>query len=254
MTTALFVAWRGGEANHGTWGPVGKLEHDGVYRFCYTHGARTVGGFQPFPGMDDLNQIYESDELLPLFKNRLLSPRRPEYEDYLRWGGFEPNSQPDPIAILGVTEGKRETDSVEVFPCPAPDANGCYVNRFFLHGLRWMPPQTHERILRLQSEERLFVMPDVCNPHDHHAVAVRTDLERTMIGYVPRYLAKDVCELLRNCEPVYINLFVQQVNRDAPMQQRMLCRMQACWPDGFRPCSGPDFQPIPAEISAHCTS
>ena len=139
MTTALFVAWRGGQPHRG-WGPVGRLEHDGgVYRFCYTQGARTLRGFQPFPQMGDLEQVYESEELFPLFANRLLSPNRPEYEAYLRWGGFEPGTQPDPIAILGVTEGKRETDSIEVFPCPAPDADGCYLNKFFLHGLRWMP-------------------------------------------------------------------------------------------------------------------
>ena len=253
MTTALFVAWRGGDANHGAWGPVGRLEHDGgVYRFWYTRGALTVTGFRPFPQMDDINQVYESEELFPLFANRLLPPQRPEYDAYLRWGGFVPGSQPDPIAILGVTEGKRETDSVEVFPCPVPDVDGCYLNKFFLHGLRWMPFQTHERILRLQKEEQLLVMLDVCNKHDHHAVAIRTDSDRTMIGYVPRYLANDVCDLLRRCESDFITLFVQQVNRDAPMQQRILCRMHACWPEEFRPCSDPSFQPIPAEVSAIC--
>ena len=76
----LFVAWRGGENNSGVWGPVGRLGYDvQVYRFCYTRGARTVGGFEPFPSMYDLEKVYESETLFPLFANRLLSPSRPEY-------------------------------------------------------------------------------------------------------------------------------------------------------------------------------
>ena len=116
--SALFVAYRGGAPQHGGWGPVGRLEHDGgLYRFCYTRGASTLPGFRPFSQMEDLSQVYESEELFPLFDNRLLSPSRPEYEAFLRWGGFDPNNPPDPIAILGVTEGIRQTDQVEVFPC-----------------------------------------------------------------------------------------------------------------------------------------
>jgi hypothetical protein len=253
MTTALFVAWRGGDANNGSWGPVGRLEYDGgLYRFCYTQGARTVKGFRPFSQMEDLEQVYESNELFPLFANRLLSPKRPEYEAYLHWGGFQPGSQPDPIAILSVTEGRRQTDSVEVFPCPAPDADGYYLNKFFLHGVRWMSPEARERLLRLQEGEPLSVVMDDDNPHDANAVAVETAFERTRIGYVPRYLAPDVRKLLKECRPEFLQLFVQQVNRDAPMQQRLLCRMQACWPEGFQPCAGESFQPIPIGMTATC--
>jgi hypothetical protein len=42
------------------------------------------------------------------------------------------------------------------------------------------------------------------------------------------------------------------VNRDAPLQQRLLCRMQSCWPDDFQPCSGHEFQPIAAGVAARC--
>jgi hypothetical protein len=250
---ALFVAWRAGDATSGVWGPVGRLDYaHPLYRFCYTRGARSVGGFHPFSQMDDLEQVYESESLFPVFANRLLSPSRPEYEAYLRWGGFDSHSQPDPIAILGVTEGIRQTDSIEVFPCPVPDADGCFVNKFFLHGIQWMPPAAQERIGRLDEGEELYVMTDPCNVCDPKAVAVRTDRDRTMIGYVPRYLASDVGTLLSNCDPQYIHLMVDRVNRDAPLQQRLLCRMRACWPQGFRPCGDEAFQPIPRDISVKC--
>ena len=136
---------------------------------------------------------------------------------------------PDPIAILGVTEGTAQTDSLEVFPCPMPDASGCYVGKFFLHGIRWFPPAALERIDRFQPGETLGLMPDISNPHDPNAVAVRTcDLrDRYMIGYVPRYSVQDVHELSRGCGSNYINLYVERVNKDAPLQQRLLCRMSA---------------------------
>ena len=80
---ALFVAWRPPMPNQTGWRPVGRLEHDGeLYRFWYLQGARKAG-FQPFAGMTDLNQIYESDELFPLFANRLLSKARPETDSSL---------------------------------------------------------------------------------------------------------------------------------------------------------------------------
>lgn len=252
---ALFVAWRGGDGDHGTWGPVGRLEYvDGLYRFCYTRGAKTLSGFRPFPQMSDLEQVYESQELFPLFANRLLSPSRAEYDAYLRWGGFETGQRPDPIAILGVTEGIRQTDSIEVFPCPAPDASGCYANSFFLHGLRWLPPQAIERINRLTLGEPLFLMWDACNQVDANAVALRTQNERMLIGYVPRYLSRDVVNLLVQSDPGSITLTVQRLNPDAPLQHRLLCRMHALWPEGFEPCRGQEFQPIPQVNPAACAA
>lgn len=250
---ALFVAWRSGDTQNGKWGPVGRLNYDGqIYQFCYTRGAPTLQGFQPFSEMQDLEQVYESDELFPLFSNRLLARTRPEYEAFLTWGGFDPNTPPDPIAILGVTEGRRQTDSIEVFPCPVPDAQSCYLNKFFLHGVSWNPPYAVERIGRLNPNEPLLVMLDICNAHDPMAVAVRTVEERTLIGYVPRYLAGDVWQLLQGCNPGSVNLVVERVNRDAPSQQRLLCRMNACWPAGFQPCSGDAFLPIPSSVPARC--
>src|SRR6266540_2683039 len=195
--------------------------------------------------MPELDRVYESDELFPVFMNRLLSASRPEYEAYLTWSGFDPNHPPDPIAILGVTEGLRQTDSLELFPCPVPDSDGCFLTKFFLHGLRWLPSAI-ERVNRLVRGERLALMLDFQNPHDSNAVAVRTldQADWRAIGYVPRYLAYDVRLLAHECDPNFMDLRVVRVNNEAPLQQRILCQLNACWPDGFEPCAGEEFQPI----------
>ncbi|MDZ4659811.1 MAG: HIRAN domain-containing protein [Bythopirellula sp.] len=248
---AVFVAWRNEKAHSG-WRPVGRLVHEeGLYRFCYVQGA-TLPDFQPFSGMEKLDQIYESETLFPLFANRLLPSSRPEYEEYLRWSGFDPDNPPDPIVVLGVTEGIRQTDAIEVFPCPAPDAEGCYLNKFFLHGIRWVEPTVLNRIKLLEPGDVLHLMLDVQNPSDPNAVAVRTEHPSAMIGYVPRYLARDVWQLLYGCDGGTVELCVERVNPDAPTQNRVLCRMSACWPAGFEPCSGDVFLPIPTNVPARC--
>jgi len=202
--------------------------------------------------MTQLDEVYESEELFPLFANRLLPASRPEYDAYLRWSGFDPGNPPDPIVVLGVTEGIRQTDAIEVFPCPVSDAEGCFLNKFFLHGIRWMSPCVVDRIAELKPNEPLKLMADFQNSTDPHAVAVRTEEDRMMIGYVPRYLARDVWSLVQECDVNFIDLSVVNVNQDAPFQNRLLCRMNACWPEGFRPCSGNEFQPIPAGVSGRC--
>lgn len=248
---ALFVAWRPDKATSG-WRPVGRLVHDeGLYRFCYTQGARQ-SDFRPFSGMDDLEQVYESEELFPLFANRLLPKSRPEYDAYLRWSGFDPDNPPEPIVVLGVTEGIRQTDAVEVFPCPSPDADGCYINKFFLHGLRWVGASALDRINQLEPGDQLSLETENTNESDPHAVKVFTADPKTAIGYVPRYLARDVRHLLERCEVEFLELSVDRVNRDAPTQNRLLCRLNACWPEGFEPCSGSEFLPIPKGVPARC--
>lgn len=238
----LFVAWRGNDPAHG-WGPVGRLQYDaGTYRFLYTKGARLLHGFRPFPQMPEWDQVYETKELFPLFANRLLSRSRQEYESYLRWSGFDAVATPDPIAILGVTEGLRQTDRVEVFPFPVPDVNGDYENKFFLHGLRWISPESSERLKQLVPGEILRMIAEPQNLSDPHAVALHAGPH--LIGYVPRYLAKDVGRLLQSAQST-TRITIERLNNDAPLQQRVLCKMLARWPREFVPCQGDEFEPIP---------
>lgn len=248
MNQGVFVAWRSGGDSTGNWGPVGKLERiESGYRFIYTQGARKLEGFHPFPGMDDLDAVYESMELFPLFANRLLAPSRPEYQSYLEWGGFDPDNPPDPIALLSITEGRRTTDQIEIVPCPLPDGEGCYLTKFFLHGIRWSAPEAVKRINRLQPDERLGLMPDINNPVDPNAVAVRTmdPAGNHIIGYVPRYFASDVRKISLSCGAEATVLTVERVNQNAPLQFRLLCRLRACWPDHFIPCTSELYLPIP---------
>jgi len=238
----LYVAWR--DPENRSWFPVGRLSFDGqVYRFVYTKGALHLPRSIRFGQMDDLAAVYESQELFPLFANRLLSKKRPEYRDFLEWLDI-PAGQDDPLTVLARTGGIRETDTLAVFPCPEPQTDNTYRVQFFSHGLRHLSAGSAERVHNLRSGEQLYMMLDPQNSHDPWAVVLRTDDPIAVVGFCPRYFAQDFRFLLERCDPKAVKVVVERVNHDAPIQLRLLCRLVAPWPEGFRPCTGEVYEPL----------
>jgi len=231
---------------------VGKLSSEGgIYRFVYTKGAELSKNFIPFGFMQDLHAVYKPEALLPLFANRLISKKRPEYRDFLRWLDLR-EDEADPLVLLARTEGVRETDSLTVFPCPERDVDGKYVVHFFSHGLRYLPSEARIRISKLHSGERLYLMPDPQNPHDGFAIALRTDDPATIVGYSPRYISRDFLEILEN-DPDAVQVRVKRVNTDAPIQLRLLCTLTADWPENFKPCSSEYYKEIANDVEVPST-
>lgn len=244
MNKTLFIAWRSGEEIKPRWGIIGKLDFDGVlYRFCYTQGAKSLQGFQPLPEMDNLEQVYESHVLFPLFANRLMSHSRPEYNAYLRWSGFDISQNvPGPLEILAVTEGIRKTDQFEVFVKPSKSDDGRFQTNFFLHGLRFFYDNKVQLINQLRNGTYLELRPDNHNSSDPNAVGVF--FEQAKIGYLPRYLARDIRSLLSILNDIKLTCFVKTKNEEAPLQNRFLCTFSLPWPNEFNPCSSEEYHEI----------
>jgi len=240
----LFLAWQDPQSR--AWFPIGKLTSDGSsYKFVYIHGAEKAQvecGFQPLHSFPSLNKSYQSEELFPLFANRLMRPSRPDFGDYIEWLNV-PHQADDPIAILARSSGRKATDTFEVFPQPEPDEDGLYHIHFFSHGLRYLPTCSMDRIASLQPDEQLYVMRDVQNPYDPNALLLRTG-DRHPVGYLPRYLAHDACELLdQNSQGLQVH--VERINlAPTPLRFRLLCNMTARWADDFHPFSGDEYHPI----------
>jgi hypothetical protein len=245
----LYLAWQDPQSRQ--WFPVGKLTSEGgIYRFVYTKGAKLSRNFLPFGSMRDLHEVYRSPDLFPLFANRLISRKRPEYHDFLRWLDLR-EDEADPLVLLARTEGVRATDSLTVFPCPEPDSKGRYVVHFFSHGVRHLADNARLRINTLRVGDRLYLMPDPQNSHDGYALAIRTDEPATIVGYCPRYISGDFLEILRK-HPDSVEVHVKRVNGDAPMQLRLLCTLTAPWPEGFKPCSNSLYEELgPAMKTSH---
>ena len=244
----LYLAWQDPESRQ--WYPVGKLTSDkGIYRFVYTKGATLSKNFIPFGSMRDLYEVYRSREMFPLFANRLISKKRPEYRDFLRWLDLR-EDEADPLVLLGRTEGVRATDSLTVFPCPELDPQGRYVVHFFSHGLRHLADEARLRINALHTDDRLYLMPDPQNPYDGYALAIRTNDPATIVGYCPRYISGDFLEILEN-NPDSVEVYVKRVNPEAPMQLRLLCTLTADWPEKFKPCSSEHYTELGNDREAY---
>jgi hypothetical protein len=195
--------------------------------------------------MEDLKIEYRSRELFPLFADRLMSKARPEYGEFLNWLNLQSNED-DPFVLLARTGGIRETDSLMVFPRPEPESDGSYHVHFFSHGIRYLSPHAIERVNGLSPGTRLYLMPDPQNPADVCAIALRTDIPATIVGYCPRFFARDFLCLLTASAPdtSKVKVEVEKVNPEAPIQLRLLCNLTAPWPEGFRSCSESSYEPL----------
>lgn len=238
----LFVAWQQPDSKE--WIPVAKLEYvNGIYCFSYTQGVYRAKQFRPFSGMAKLDAIYESPNLFPLFSNRLISKSRPEFKDYLRWLGLSTTTD-NPMAMLALTGGIRSTDSIELFQPPVVTADGQYHLEFFVRSLSHMPKTIIEQIGGMTKGERIYLMNDSQNDFDQLAIAVRSKNPAALLGYCPKYYAKDLGVLLgdRDCG---LEVRVKCVNTDAPLNMRLLCSAIAKVPANFAPLeTESDFQPL----------
>ncbi len=246
----LYVTWQDPETRQ--WHPVGRLSYSkGTYEFAYTRGAQSSKKFVPFGRMLDFGVVYLSNELFPLFANRLLPKSRPEYRDYLKWLGLHENKA-DEMEMLARSGGQRATDTLEIVPCPEPSADNSYEIYFFSHGLRHMSEKDQERAALLNPGERLFLMRDVQNKADKMALLLRTDDPMSMVGYVPRYYSAEFSTVMGRVELDSVCVTVERVNPDAPSNFRLLCKFTSPWPSGFLPCSEGEFEVLATEqVGAH---
>jgi hypothetical protein len=247
MMNTLFVAWQQPDSKE--WIPVAKLEHrNGMYCFSYTQGVYRAKQFRPLGGMSTLGATYESPNLFPLFSNRLISKSRPEFNDYLRWLGLA-DAADNPMAMLALTGGIRGTDSIELFQPPVVTA-GRYQLDFFVRSLSHMPKATIDHIGTMKKADRLRLMRDEQNEFDNLAIALRSDNPAVLLGYCPKYYAKDLGVLLTN-KDCGLDVKVKCVNLDAPLNMRLLCTVSASVPHYFAPLeSEHDFQPFTGEVPA----
>lgn len=237
---SLFVAYQ--DTVSRTWTPVARLTHDGeLYHFSYTRGAKNLPNFVPFGRMSELDAEYVSEQIFPLFANRLLPKSRPEYKDYLNWLGLT-GAGHDVLEELARTGGLRATDSLELIPCPEPTSSNQYEVYFFCRGLRHMSADSQARSLALANGEQLYLMQDIQNGSDGMALLLRTDDPVTLVGYVPRYYAAEFPSLIKLAGGEAPKVTVEKVNADAPIQYRVLCKLSAPWPVQFQPCQTGSYE------------
>ncbi|HAX88987.1 MAG TPA: DNA-binding protein [Cyanobacteria bacterium UBA11370] len=248
----LFLAWQDPISRY--WFSIGRLTFDGgIYQFVYTQGVKEAEekcAFKPLSSFPRLDQVYSSIQLFPVFANRLMSPARPDYSNFIKWLNIL-NDQNDPMAILARSGGERETDTLAVFPCSEVDEQGQYHLYFFSHGLQHLPSSAIERINQFEHGEKLGLAHEFQNPYDSQALILNTS-DHYIVGYCPRYLLAEVFELLRRNSKLEVR--VERVNKPpTPLQFRLLCKMNVDVIDDFRPFSTRQYQPLIAEMAVQST-
>jgi hypothetical protein len=199
-----------------------------------------VAGFRPLLGFPDFYKLYRSDSLFPLFAQRVMDPRRPDYSRYVTQLGLPEDSKPwEQIARSG---GRRSGDTLQLFPVPTV-VDHRFSCAFLVHGIRHVSKNVlhlatgdhrvpQDEVLRtldrLKPGDELALIPEPGNAVNRNALLVAEN--ETPIGYVPDLLVDDLADLRGGG----LSALVEVVNgSDAPWHLRLLGRLEGGLPEGF---------------------
>lgn len=237
--STLIVAWQNSESREIS--PVGLLEHDQLgYRFRYIRNARDVEGFLPFLGFTDLTADYRSRWLFPMFAQRVLNPRRPDYSHWRNVLSLPADATP--FEFLARCEGRREGDAVLVNAPPRVDDHGEISFAFLVHGVRHalLAAPARDALSVLTDGDDVELRPQPDNPVDQLAIHLCSGAEP--IGWVPRLLCPAVHDALAEGEVIGRVLKVN--GPEVPAHMRLLVELNGSVPPGWDFFAEPIWSPI----------
>jgi hypothetical protein len=222
---ALYVTWQDHESR--AIFVVGRLIKVRVEReefeYAYTEGSRRAeaAGFKGFVSFPGLDRVHRFDALPPFFSNRVMSPRRPDYPQYINELALNVEDA-SPFAILSRNGGRRQTDPYEVFPELLANIDGSRLQGWFmLRGVRHLP-NAETDIAQLVAEQRLAVVPEPTNPKNPKALQLFGH-GSLPFGWVPDYLVDELTHAIDTDPSTAV--VVERVNPlPTPYQHRLLCR------------------------------
>lgn len=241
----LFLAWQ--DPKKKKLFPIGRLiSLDKYYQFNYTKGAliaKKESYFHELASFPSLEKVYISEELFPVFSNRLLPRSRPEYKNYLKWMSIV-QGEDNPMLLLARSGGKRVTDNLQVFSSPQLDENGNYFVHFFAEGMEGLSKDSLKSIESLSIGEKLLVS-EIQNSGDRKVALVKcsNEIKETQIlGYLPGFLLENLAGVLGERS---MHVSVEGINLPpAPLQFRLLCRMTFAQQANYHPFTSEIYQPI----------
>lgn len=119
----------------------------------------------------------------------------------------------------------RSTDQLQMFKRVDVEYDGSFEHVFFAHGLRHLSEGASGRVLSLEKGEQLRLCLDLQNPFDDDAVLIRADAPAEIVGYCPRYISKDISDLLLSGNSD-VSIYVENLSASAPTNYRLMCRLQ----------------------------
>ena len=235
--------------------PVAFLSYDGHrYRFAYIRNALSVDGFRPLLGFDDLYGAYSSERLFPLFAQRAMDVRRPDFGRYVASLGLE-GEEPEPWEQIARSQGRRQGDTLQFLPEPEVDGDTLSY-RFLVNGVRHVHEEAlypDGRELRVTREDvesalaslkpgaALSLVREPLNEKNSRAIIVAGP-RAVPVGWVPDLLLDDMHRLMASAD---VRVTAEHVNgSDAPSHMRLLARLTARPAAGFRFFTGPQWEEL----------
>jgi hypothetical protein len=238
--------------------PVGMLKFDGqAYSFYYIRSALEVEGFRPFLGFPDLQARYESERLFPLFAQRAMTPRRPDFTRWVTRLGLSEDATPwEQIARSG---GRREGDKIQLFPVPVV-SDGRIDCDFLIHGMRHVledellvgaelrqPPTRSEfeaRLSTLKPGDELQLLDEPTN-HINPLAILTTTTDNFPLGWAPNLLVEEIHRIPNRST---LKATVRAVNGpEAGWHLRLLAHLTAEVPDDFNAFEGSRWEALGSE-------
>lgn len=237
----LLVLWQHPESREII--PIGRFTHDGGrFGFSYTRAAAQIDDFRPLRGLSDLRTHYVSDDIPAVFNQRVMSPDRPDYGQYLGFLGLDVAAA-TPWEQIVESGGDRAGDTLQFMQLPTISGGRAHA-RFFVNGIRHIPGVSRTlagRIVEVTREEqetalnqleighRVLLEPELENPRDAHAILVTVG--GTPVGWVPRVLSASLRQITESIE---CTAAVHRIRgATAPFHLRLVLDLDVAVPKGF---------------------
>ncbi|WP_239645540.1 hypothetical protein [Mycobacterium sp. UM_CSW] len=229
------------------------LKFDGqTYTFHYIREAAKVLDFRPFLGFPRLDGRYESDNLFPLFAQRAMAPRRPDFQRWVTRLGLTEDSTP--WEQIARSEGRREGDQIQLFPVPVI-RDGQMDCDFLVHGVRHVfeheiqmehaavrvtRDELEQQLGNLRVGDRLALLDEPSN-HINPRAILTTTTGGFPLGWVPDLLVDEVHRIPRDQTQVTL----RAVNGPtAGWHLRLLAHLTARVPADFQVFQGDRWQSL----------
>lgn len=177
---------------------IGELSKNSHYTFCYCQEVSEAEkeGFKPLISFPNLDEIYCSKELFPVFESRLPDKKRKDMHNILK--KYEMDEY-EPFQLLKRSGARLPIDTL-YFVDPIIDTNEQVNRKFYMAGVRHYigcNGKACDQSLDISVGEQVFLQQEPTNVKDSKAVKVLNS-KGDMLGYIPRYYSEKVFEMIQN--------------------------------------------------------
>ncbi len=178
---------------------IGHLSKNGQFEFEYGFEVEKAikAGFELLIGFENINEIYKSDILFPVFSSRLPDKKRRGIETILSKYNME---KYDEYKLLKRSGARLPIDSLEfIDPIMMNDDIRDVTRIFYLAGPRHYIGCNGEECAKsidIEKYEALKLVLESENDYDNNAIKI-CNSKGLHIGYLPRYYSPEVTELLK---------------------------------------------------------